>query len=88
MPEFVVNPRRAPRAPARCRAAVLLPSGSFDAVTEDVGGRGCQLVAPRQVARGTPVKLTLSNARLPEALRVAGRVAWSSATAPLRIGFA
>ncbi len=88
MPEFIVNPRRAPRAPARCRAAVVSPAGAFDAETEDIGSHGCQVVSPALVAKGDPLTLTLSNDKVPDLLRVAGTVAWVSAQAPWRVGIA
>jgi hypothetical protein len=88
MAEFIVNPRRAPRAPARCRAAVVTPAGAFEAETEDVGARGCQVVSPKLVKKGDPVRVTLSADRVPEELRVAGKAAWVSAQPPWRVGIA
>lgn len=86
--EFIQNPRRAPRAPARCTAKVICSAGVFQAETEDVGSHGCQAISPRVVRRGEAVKLTISNPRLPDALRIAGRVAWASPQAPWRLGIA
>src|SRR5512142_2513579 len=88
MAEFIQNPRRSPRAPARCRTAVVSASGTFEATTEDVGGHGCQLVSPRLVRRGEPVQLVVSHETMKEPLRVAGRVAWASDRAPWRLGIA
>lgn len=88
MAEFIVNPRRAPRAPARCRAAVASASGSFEAETEDIGARGCQVVSPKGVRKGDYVKLTIANDSVPEPLRVSGRIAWVSAQFPWRVGIA
>jgi hypothetical protein len=85
---YIENPRRGPRAPARCKARVLSPSGALEAETEDLGSHGCQLVAPRPLRKGDPVKLVIANDRVPDALRVAGRVAWASARAPWRLGVA
>jgi hypothetical protein len=88
MAEFIVNPRRAPRAPARCRAAVLHPRGRFEADTEDVGSMGCQVVAPKAVGRGDPVVLLVTCDRVDEPLEAKGRVAWVSAREPWRVGIA
>lgn len=85
---FIQNPRRAPRAPARCRAKVICPAGIFEADTEDVGSHGCQVVSPRAVKKGEPLKLTLMNDRLTEPVRLTGRVAWASAQPPYRLGVA
>lgn len=85
---YIENPRRAPRAPARCSTKVICSAGIFEAETEDVGSHGCQIVSPRAVKQGEPVKLTISSARLADALRLSGRVAWASARAPWRLGVA
>lgn len=88
MPEFIQNPRRSPRAPARCRTTVVSAQGTFEATTEDVGGHGCQLVSPRLVRKGEPIQLQLTHEAMKESLRVAGRVAWASDRAPWRLGIA
>jgi hypothetical protein len=88
MAEFIPNPRRAPRAPARCRVAVLSAQGRFEADTEDIGSLGCQIVLPRHVRKGEPIRLVVTNPKLDESLDVTGRIAWASAQAPWRIGVA
>lgn len=88
MAEFIVNPRRAPRAPARCRTAVTCTNASFEAETEDIGAYGCQVVSPRGVKKGDAVRLTIANDRLAEPLVVPGRIAWVSAQFPWRVGIA
>ncbi len=88
MAEFIVNPRRAPRAPARCRAAVVSTQGWFEAETEDIGSSGCQLVSPKLVRKGDIVQLHITNEKVPEPLKVSGRVAWVSPQAPWRVGIA
>jgi hypothetical protein len=88
MAEFITNPRRVPRAPARCRAAVASAAGSFEAETEDIGARGCQVVSPRGVKRGETVRITIANDKVLERLRVSGKVAWVSAQFPWRVGIA
>lgn len=89
MAEVIQNPRRVPRAPARCEARCLLPGGGFWASdTTDFGPKGCQLHAPGPFKKGDPVKLVLTSERIPEALATTGTVAWASGRAPWRIGVA
>lgn len=88
MAEYIVNPRRAPRAPARCRAAVVAASGPFDAETEDIGARGCQVVSPRNVKQGEALDLVITSEKIPEPLRAGGTVAWVSEQPPWRVGVA
>src|SRR5512141_2568163 len=88
MTEHLQNPRRSPRAPARCRTTVISAGGAFEATTEDVGGHGCQLVSPRPVRKGEPIQLVVSHEAMKDSLRVAGRVAWASDRAPWRLGIA
>ena len=85
MAEFIVNPRRAPRAPARCRTAVVSASGSFEAETEDIGAYGCQVVSPKGVRKGDPVRITIANDKVPNPIQVAGSAA-SSKAIPTRHG--
>lgn len=87
-PAFIQNPRRAPRAPARCRAKVICTEGVLDADTEDIGSHGAQVISPRRVNKGEPLKLAFSNDRLPDQLKLTGRVAWASAQPPYRLGVA
>jgi hypothetical protein len=88
MPEFIDNPRRSPRAPVRCQARLVTGQGAVEAETEDIGMRGCQLIAPSQVRRAEPVKLVVTHPRLRETLEASGRVAWASAQEPWRLGIA
>lgn len=88
MAEFIVNPRRAPRVPARCHAAVVTPSEAFDAETEDFSARGCQVVSPSLVNEGDRIELVLTSEQVPMPLKVAGNVAWVSEQPPWRIGVA
>jgi hypothetical protein len=89
MPDVIHNPRRVPRAPARCEARCLLPGGGFWASdTTDFGPKGCQLAAPGPFKKGDPVKLVLTSERIEEALATTGTVAWASSRAPWRIGVA
>jgi hypothetical protein len=86
--EFIVNPRRAPRAPARCRAAVHTGDARFETETEDIGAMGCQVVSPRLVRKRHPVELIVTNEKVGEPLEANGEVAWVSAQAPWRVGIA
>jgi len=87
--EFLVNPRSAPRARARCRFSATVEGRAFHGPTEDVGPHGCQIVAPQPIARGSAIQLVL---RAEEAggglVEVAGVVAWVSPQAPWRVGIA
>lgn len=86
--EFLVNPRRSPRAPARCRAQLRVTDAAWETPTEDVGPHGCKVIVPRALTPGTPVQVALRNAAMPEPLVVAGRVAWVAPSAPHRAGIA
>ncbi|MGB8930651.1 MAG: PilZ domain-containing protein [Anaeromyxobacteraceae bacterium] len=89
MADFVFNPRRAPRAPVRCRAEIAGADGArWESETEDVGPRGCQIVAPHRRPLGEPLQLTLSADGLPRTLSVGGKVAWIGAAQPWRLGVA
>jgi hypothetical protein len=86
--EYIINPRRAVRAPSRCAAKVNAPDKAFGAETEDLSPLGCQLVAPGAMARGLPLRLAFSNPRVTGSLQVEGKVAWGSSQPPWRIGVA
>jgi len=86
--EYIVNPRRAPRAPARCSAQVQAPDAAWATETEDIGPTGCQLVAPRAMARGLPLGLVFANPGVPGSLKAVGMVAWCSPLEPWRVGVA
>jgi hypothetical protein len=89
MAERIVNPRRVPRAPARCEVTGLLEGGGHWATdTIDIGPSGCQLVAPGRAKAGDPLKLLITNERVASALAVTGRVAWARTSPPWRIGVA
>lgn len=88
MHDFIENPRREPRALARCRAAVVSAAGRFEAETEDVGAAGCRLSSPRFVHRGEPIQLQLSHDHLSDGLGVAASVAWTTEVSPWRLGIA
>jgi hypothetical protein len=86
--EYVLNPRRSPRIPARCGVSLTYRNGIWEAETEDLGPSGCQIISPRPIAEGGRIQLAISSARVPEPLEVGGRVAWITGTAPHRLGVA
>lgn len=87
--EFLVNPRSAPRARARCRFSATVAGAAFQGQVEDVGPHGCQVVSTRPVAKGTAIQLVLRAEEGTAGLvEVAGQVAWASPQAPWRLGIA
>lgn len=89
MSEFIVNARHTPRALVRCQArAPLLGGGFWSSDTEDIGPRGCQLVAPARFTPGEGIELELSSERVADPLWVGGRIAWAAGEPPWRVGIA
>jgi hypothetical protein len=67
---------------------VLVGARSLETTTEDIGSRGCQVILPDPLQRGAAVVLTLEAPRLPDPLRIDGRVVWVSPRPPWRVGIA
>jgi hypothetical protein len=89
MTEYVINPRRAPRAVVGCEARVALKTGEyFEGPAVDYGPGGCQLVAPAPVSTEERVYVELKNQGVPSASRFAGKVAWAAGEQPYRLGVA
>jgi hypothetical protein len=89
MADFILNPRRAPRAPVRCEARIALKEGGyFASPTSDYGPHGCQVLAPGRLAPGTRIFVELVNERVSGPVELAGRVAWTSVAPPWRMGVA
>jgi hypothetical protein len=86
--ESILNPRRSPRLPARCRVTVAHGGAGWVAETEDVGPRGCQLVSPRPLEVGGAARLIIESDRVVAPLTVLGRVAWSTGIGRQRAGVA
>jgi len=87
--EFIVNARHAPRTVVRCQArAPLLGGGFWSSDTEDIGPRGCQLVAPTRFTPGEGIELEISSERVADPLWVGGRIAWAADEPPWRVGIA
>ncbi len=89
MAEFILNPRRAPRAPVRCNARLALKEGGYwTSPTSDYGPKGCQLLAPNALDPGSRIFVELVNDRVAQPVELSGRVAWSSKAPPWRTGVA
>lgn len=89
MPEFILNPRRNPRAAVRCEARIALKEGGFWASpTSDYGPRGCQVLAPVRLEPGSRIFVELVNERITAPVELAGHVAWTAREAPWRMGIA
>ena len=89
MAEFILNARHTPRALVRCQArAPLLGGGFWSSDTEDIGPRGCQLVAPTRFTPGEGIELELTSERVADPLWVGGRIAWAADEPPWRVGIA
>jgi hypothetical protein len=82
----ILDPRRAPRVPARCQVEIRDRFASWRAETEDLGPRGCQLVTPRLAARGRELALAIRCEPIGRTIRASGRVVWSRAVEPSRLG--
>lgn len=89
MEGFILNPRRAPRAPVRCVARTAPRDGGFwESPTSDYGPNGCQMLAPLPLAAGTRIFVELANERVERPVQLTGHVAWTSKAPPWRIGVA
>ena len=87
MPEYIENPRRAPRTTVRCDARVALGDGGFFAAsTIDVGRGGCQVPTPTPLNPGARVFLELAHSNTPVPFRSSGRVAWARSGPAPRTG--
>lgn len=82
----LVNPRRAPRIPHRCRVEVRDRFSSWTASTEDLGPLGCQLVTPRLAAPGRELKLKIHCDAIGQTIEINGTVVWSRSESPSRLG--
>jgi hypothetical protein len=89
MSEFILNPRRTPRAPVRCAARLALREGGFwSSPTSDYGPKGCQLLAPSPLTPGSRIFVELVNERVDRPVELTGRVAWTATAPPWRTGIA
>lgn len=84
----VLNPRRAPRVPARYTVELRHRFSSWAGETEDVGPAGCQIVTPRMLSRGRDVHIKLRADGLDHPVKLEGRVVWTRPEEPARIGVA
>ena len=89
MADFILNPRRVPRALIPCAARVALRTGSFfTAPAIDYSIQGCQLEASGPLELGMRLFVELVNERVSEPNHLSGRVAWSAQSEPWRLGIA
>jgi len=84
--DFIVNPRKSPRLPARCRVTVAHAGAGWLAETEDLSPGGCQIVSPRPLEVGRAARLIIESARVPNPLSVLGRIAWMAGEGRHRAG--
>jgi hypothetical protein len=82
----LVNPRRAPRVAHRCRVEVRDRFSTWTASTEDLGPLGCQLVTPRLASPGRELKLRIHCEAIGQTIEASGKVVWSRAETPSRLG--
>jgi hypothetical protein len=84
----VEDPRRVPRLTAHCHVQVRDRFATWDAQTDDLGPRGCQLSTPRAANVGDLVTLTISSPLVESALHVVGLVCWARPLPDARLGVA
>jgi hypothetical protein len=70
----------------RCRVEVRDRFSTWTASTEDLGPLGCQLVTPRLAAPGRELKLRIYCDAIGQTIETSGRVVWSRAETPSRLG--
>jgi hypothetical protein len=59
---------------------------SWEATTEDLGPLGCQLITPRLASPGRELKLRLRCEAIGKVIDVTGKVVWTRAQSPSRLG--
>jgi hypothetical protein len=84
----ILNPRRVPRVPLRCVVDIRHRFSTWSGETEDLGPGGCQIVSPRSVELGRELKLVIRCDALGRPIDASGKVVWSRAEAPARLGVA
>jgi hypothetical protein len=82
----LLDARRAPRVPVRLAVELRHHRSSWRAETDDVGPRGCQVVTPHALPAGRDLQVAIAFPRLARTVTAAGRVAWSRAESPARLG--
>ena len=73
-------------APVSSRMAISVDGTGCDAHTEDLGPRGCRIVAPTRLAEGSRVGLHLACDGVPGSLSVEAEVVWGEREPPWRHG--
>lgn len=84
----IVNPRRAARVPLCVAVEIRHRFVRWEGETEDLGPRGCRIVSPRPLDPGRDVEIALRLEPLGRTVTATGKVAWSRAEAPARLGVA
>ena len=76
MTEFISSARRDLRLPIHIDAQLSVARVGYLAQTEDVGARGCRLVAPLRLLTGTRLQLQLRPVGAAASLSVDAKVVW------------
>lgn len=88
MPSEILNPRRAPRLSVRCPAEIRHRRVSLSGETEDLGPRGCQVVAERTLEVGRKVRLSFFVEEIGRTVTGVAHVVWARPLPPSRLGLA
>jgi hypothetical protein len=88
MTQFITNARRDLRLPIHLEAQIAVERVGYLGRTEDVGARGCRILAPLRLLTGTPLRVVLIEAGVPALLSVGGVVVWRQDAAGWRYGVA
>lgn len=83
---FVQNPRKFSRLVIRLPVRIWRAGESWDAETADLSATGCQVVTPRPVGVGDPVRLVITLVAGAPPVTVVGSVAWASDAGRIRLG--
>ena len=84
--DFIANPRKALRLELRCAAQIEAEGLRCLGATEDLGARGCRLLAPAHLAKGLWIKLQLTCPDAGGALALGAVVVWEEPGPPWRHG--
>jgi len=74
--DFISNARRDLRIPLRLDVQLAVASVGHQGHTEDVGARGCRVLAPVRILTGTHLRLLLVSGGATGSLSVGATVAW------------
>jgi hypothetical protein len=88
MTPFIANARRDLRLPIHLEAQIAVARVGYLGRTEDVGARGCRILAPLRLLTGTPLRVVIIEAGASAMLSVGGVVVWRQDAAGWRYGVA